>query len=228
MGKIDRLKRITMERIEAFLDSFEKPEYILPQLLKEIGRLAAEAANAKAKSLSAVKSARSRLDEANGKVSRLENGARLAIRADDIETARQAIAVQIQVEQEAQKRRAELELSEKAYRSSSAVYKQLMTNLATLKEKKAAILKRYRQQQLTRQLQKQYKPFIVDPEKDILGAIARMESKIEQQEIELEVQTELTKTLGISFNEERVQRLERHAQVDQRLNEMKKQLGENH
>ena len=171
---------------------------------------------------------RSRLDEANGKVSRLENGARLAIRADDIETARQAIAVQIQVEQEAQKRRAELELSEKAYRSSSAVYKQLMTNLATLKEKKAAILKRYRQQQLTRQLQKQYKPFIVDPEKDILGAIARMESKIEQQEIELEVQTELTKTLGISFNEERVQRLERHAQVDQRLNEMKKQLGENH
>lgn len=52
-----------------------------------------------------------------------------------------------------------------------------------------------------------------------------MESKIEQQEIELEVQSELTKTLGVSFNEERVQKLERHAQVDERLNKIKKQLG---
>ena len=225
MGKIDRLKRITMGRIEAFLDSLEKPEYILPQLLKEMGRHVTEALNAKAKALSAVKSTRRRLDEANGKVLRLENGAKLAVQADDIETARQAIAVQIQAEQEVQKRQAELELAEKAHLSADKVCIQLAANLTTLKEKKTALLKQHRQQQLTRQLQKIYIQSIVRPGKDIFDTIARMENKIEQQEIELEVQSELTKTLGVSFNEERVQKLERHAQVDERLNKIKKQLG---
>ena len=225
MGKIDRLKRITMGRIEAFLDSLEKPEYILPQLLKEMGRLVTEAANAKAKALSAVKAARRRLDEANGKVFRLENGVKLAVQADDMKTARQAIAVQIQAEQETQKRRAELELAEKAYQSASAIFIQLAANLTTLKEKNTAILKQRRQQQLTEQLQEKYTQTIVKPGKDILDTIARMESKIEQQQVELEVQTELTKTLGVNFNEERVQKLERDSQVDQRLNEIKKQFG---
>ena len=51
-----------------------------------------------------------------------------------------------------------------------------------------------------------------------------MEEKIEQQQIQLEVQSELTKTLGIGFNEERVKKLERDAEVDQRLSEIKKQF----
>jgi len=225
MGKIDRLKRITLGRIEAFLDSLEKPEYILPQLVKELGQLVSEAAHAKAKALSAFKAARRRLDETNGKVLRLENGARLAVEADDMETARQAIAVQIKAEQLAQKRQAELELAEKAYHSASAVYSQLTNNLTALKEKKTVLLNQHRQQQLTKQLQKQYTQSIVEPGKDILDTIARMESKIEQQQIELEVQTELTKTLGASFDQERVKKLEHHTQVNQRLTEIKKQLG---
>jgi phage shock protein A len=226
MGKIDRLKRITMGRIEAFLDSLEKPEYILPQLIKEMTLQVRESANSKAKALSAVKSSRRRLDEANGKVLRLENGAKLAVQADDIETARQAIAVQIQAEQQAQQRRAELELAEKAYQSASVVCMQLEANLTELKEKKTALLKQHRHQHLTKQLQEKYTQSIVEPGKDILDTIVRIESKIEQQQIELEIQTELTKTLGVSFDQERVQKLEHHAQVDQRLNELKKQLGE--
>ena len=225
MGKIDRLKRITMGRIEAFLDSLEKPEYILPQLLKEMGQLVTEAANAKAKALSAVKSARRRLDEANGKVLRLENGAKLAVQADDIKTARQVIAVQIQVEEGARKCQAELELAEKAYQSATAVSTQLLANFTELKEKKAVLLKQCRQQQLTKQLQKKYTQSIIEPGRDIFDVIARMETRIEQQQIELETQTELTKALGSGFDEERVEKLERDAQVDQRLNEIKKQLN---
>jgi phage shock protein A len=225
MGKIDRLKRITLGRIEAFLDSLEKPEYILPQLVKEMGQLVTEATNAKAKSLSAVNSARRRLDEANGKVLRLENGTKLAVQADDLKTARQAISVQIQAEQDAGKRQAELELAEKAYLSASEVCAQLIANLKTLKEKKAAVLKQHRQQQLTKELQKTYSRSIIEPRKDIFDAIVRMETKIEQQETEFEVQNELTKTLGVCFNEERIQKFERDAQVDQRLYEIKMKLG---
>ena len=226
MGKIDRLKRITLARIEAFLDTLEKPEVILPRLVKEMTELVSDASQAKAKALSAVKSARRRLDEANGKVSRLENGARLAVAADDIETARQAVAVQIQAEQQAAQCQTQLETAEQAYQSAAAVCDQMTQNLATLKEKKTAILKQHRTQQLAKQLRQKYTQTIIEPGKDIWAVIARMEANVQQQQIELETQTELTKVLGVAFSEERLERLERDSQVDQRLEAIKKQLKE--
>jgi phage shock protein A len=183
-----------------------------------------EAANAKAKALSAVKGARRRLDEANGKVLRLENGAKLAVRADDMETARQAIAAQIDAERNMERCRLELEQAEKAYQSATSVCTQLSANLKELKEKKTKLLKQHRQQQLAKQLQEKYTQSVIEPGSDLLDTIARVETEIEQQEIELEVQSELTKTLGVGFREERVKKLERDAEVDLRLSEIQKQI----
>lgn len=213
-----------MARIEAFLDTLEKPEYILPQLVKEMGDHIREAANAKAKALSAVKGARRRLDEASGKVLRLGNGAKLAVRADDMDTARQAVAAQIEAEKQMNRCQSELEQAEKAYQNADAVCTQLAANLEELKEKKTVILKKYRQQQLSKQLQEKYTQSIIEPGADIFDAIARMETRIEQQQIELKAQSELTKTLGVDFREERVRKLECDAEVDHRLSEIKKQL----
>ena len=225
MGKIDRLKRITMARIEAFLDSLERPDLILPQLVKEMGAQVEEAASAKAKALSAVKGARRRLDEASGRVLRLENGAKLAVKANDMDTARQAVAAQIDAEQKRDRCRSELEQAEKAYQSAGGVCAQLTANLDALREKKTAILKQHRRQQLTRQLQEKYTQSVIEPGNDILDAIARMETKIEQGQIGIESQSELIRMLGVSFKEERVKKLERDAQVDQRLAELKKQIA---
>jgi phage shock protein A len=224
MGKIDRLKRITMARIEAYLDTLEKPEYILPQLVKEMTHQFKEAAGAKAKALSAVKGARRRLDEASGKVLRLENGAKLAIQVNDMDTARQAVAAQIDAEKQLDRCRTELETAEKAYHSAAAVCTQLAANLDQLKEKKTSLLNQHRRQQLSKQLQEKYTPSVIQPGDDILDAVARMETKVEQQQIELEVQSELAKTLGIDFREERVKQLECDAEVDHRLSEMKKRI----
>ncbi len=225
MGKIERLKRITMARVEAFLDSLEKPELILPQLVKEMGRQLEEAASAKTKALSAVKGARRRLDEASGRVSRLENGARLAVQADDMETARQAVAAQIETEKQLDRCRAELEQAEKAYQSAATVCTQLTVNLEELKDKKTALIKQHRRQQLTRRLQKQYTQSVIEPANDLLDAVARMEIKIEQQQVELEAQSELTKALGVNFKEECVKKLECDTQVDQRLAVLKKEIA---
>ena len=135
MGKIDRLKRITMARIEAFLDSLEKPELILPQLLNEMEQQMRDAAAAKAKALSAVKGARRRLDEATGRSLRLERGAALAVRAGDLKTARQALAAQLEAEQQYQRHQTELENVEKAYLAAEAVFKQISENRDALKKK---------------------------------------------------------------------------------------------
>ena len=223
MGKIDRLKRITLGRIEAFLETLEKPEYILPQLVREMSDLVREAADAKAKALSAVKAARRRLDEANGKVLRLQNGIQLAVQADEMETARQAIAVQIQAEQQAQKCRADLETTEKAYQAADQAYCQLVISLEQLKQKKAQLLRRYRHQELARNLQQQYCRSVIDPNKDVWETISRMEDKLQQQQFELQAQTELIKTLGVGFQDERIETLEHDAEVDRRLETIKKQ-----
>jgi phage shock protein A len=224
MGKIDQLRRITMLRIDAFLSSLEKPEYILPQLLKEIAQQVKEATDAKAKALSAVKGARRRLDEANGKVHRLENGAKLAVQADDMEIARQAIAAQIEAEQVVKKCQAELETTERAHSAADKVCMQLVRVLEQLKTRKKEIQKKHRYQVLTKQMQKKYIQSIIQPDQSILDAVSRIEEKIEQQEIELQVQNELSKTLGSAFNEERVQKLEHDAEVDSRLEKLKNKL----
>ena len=95
MGRIDRLKTVTMARIEAFLASLEKPETVLPQLVREMADAVAEAARAEAKALTAVKADRRRVDAASGRVTRFDKGANLALNAGQVDMARQAIAAQI-------------------------------------------------------------------------------------------------------------------------------------
>jgi phage shock protein A len=224
MGKIDRLKRITSSRIEAFLNSLEKPEYILPRLVEEMNEQIDETVNAQVKALSAVKGARRRLDEASGKVSRLEKGARLAVLSGDMETARQAIAAQIEAERQAECCRKELQQAEIAFQTAKTVCQQLKGNLKELKAKKKDILHHHRRQQLIRRLGRPDAQQETEFSGSLLEAIARMETKVQEQEIQLEVQSELTKSLGVTFNEERVKRLERDAEVDLRLHSIKEQI----
>ena len=54
-----------------------------------------------------------------GKVIRFKEGAVLAVKANEIDTARQAIAAQIQAEKEVEKCRNDLVISESAYYSAS-------------------------------------------------------------------------------------------------------------
>ena len=71
-----------------------------------------------------------------GKVIRFKEGAVLAVKANKIDTARQAIAAQIQVEKEVEKCRNDLVISESAYYSASQVRNQLRQNLKELKLEK--------------------------------------------------------------------------------------------
>ena len=221
MGRISRLKTITKSRIEAFLASLEKPEIILPQLMREIEEKVQETARAEAKALSAVKGDRRRLDAGLGKIVRFQEGAVLAVKANEIDTARQAIAAQIQAEKEVEKWRSNLAISESAYNSASQVRNQLRQNLKELKLKKNDIIERSREIRKELSLNQKLDSFSGGASKNILDMVARIESKIDEAEAEIEIQDEITRTLGISFPYERVKVLESDAEVDRRLNEIK-------
>ncbi len=224
MGRISRLKTITKSRIEAFLASFEKPEIILPQLIREMEEKVKEAARAETKALSAVKGDRRRLDTGLGKVVRFTEGAVLAAKANEIDTARQAIAAQIQAEREVEKCRNDLTISESAYNSAGQVRNQLRQNLKELKPKKNDILKRSKEIRREQSFNKKLDSFSSGASKNILDMVARMESKVDEAEAEIEIRDEITRTLGVNFPYERVKNLESDAQVDRRLNEIKRKI----
>ena len=100
MGKISSLKAITISKIEAFLARIERPKDIIPQLVKEMAQKVEQAGLAEAKSLTAVKADRRRLDGAIGKVDRFNKGAKISLQTNDQETARKAIAAQIAAERQ--------------------------------------------------------------------------------------------------------------------------------
>ncbi len=224
MGRISRLKSITRSRIEAFLASLEDPEVILPQLIKEMEDRAREASRAEAKALSAVKGDRRRLDTALGRVIRFKEGAVLAVEVDEIDTARQAIAAQIQAEKEVEKCRNDLAVSESAYNSAGQVRRQLRQNLIELRLKKNDILTRSREIRSQKSSNKKLGDLSRDASKNILDIVAKMESKIEEAEGEIEIKDEIARTLGVSFPYERVRVLESDAEVDRRLTEIKRKI----
>ena len=221
MGRISRLRTITKSRIEAFLASLEKPETILPQLIREMEENLKEAARAEVKALSAVKADRGRLDAGLGKVGRFEKGAGLAVQAGEIDTARQAIAAQIQAEKEADKCRGDLAVSESAYNSANQVCAQLRRNLKDLRLKKDEMLSRSREIRRAQSLNKKVDSLSNRKSQSILDMVAKMEIMVDEAEAEVDLQNEITQTLGVSFPYERVRVLESDAEVDRRLKKMK-------
>jgi phage shock protein A len=224
MGRINRLKLITKSRIEAFLCSIEKPEAILPQLVREMSDKIGEAAKAEGKALSAVKADRRRLDAATGRINRFEKGAVLAVEADEIDTARQAIAAQIEAEKEAEKYSHSLALSEAAYNAAGNVHRQLQDNLKDLKAQKKQILSQVRTARREKASLDKLAAFSAESGDSILDMVTRLETKVDEAEAEVEIRDQISQTLGLTFPNERVVKLEADAEVDHRLELLKRRM----
>jgi len=223
MALIDRLRRITMGRIEAFLDAVEDPEVVLPQLVREMADRVNDAANAEAKALSAVKAARRRLDEVTGRAARMGDGARLALEADDEETARQALAAQVDAERAVGRHRDELAAAEAACRDAAAVRTQLQRDLQTLQARQKELIARARAARRRRHAVGPDPKSLAARRRGLLDAVARMEAKVDEAEAAVEVHDRVTRTLGVGFETERVHALERDAEVERRLDQLKRQ-----
>lgn len=222
MGQIDRLKRITMARIEAFLDSLETPELILPQLLKELSDNVNSAVNAEAKSLTAVKAAQRRLDEATGRVLRFEKGATRAVVADEIETARQALAAQIEAEQMVENCQRNLDASSSAHSAAHHARIQLQNNLKQLRSRKKEILNRSREAGFRKKMQSANEKISIPSCENILDAVSRIEARIDLEEATVEVQNNITHNITPTIPIERIEQLENDAEINRRLDQLRK------
>ncbi len=217
MGFIDRLKRITLGRVEAFLAAQETPETVLPQLVEELAAKVRQSADAEAKALTAVKAAQRRCDEARGRSQRMGQGAHLALQAGDPDLARRALAAQLDAERELDAHLPPLAAAESALESARAARRQLGETLEQVKARRDELIARAKAARA-----RQTAP----PQRgSILDAVARMEEKVGHAEAHADARDEVARTLGPDVVERDLEELRRNAEVERRLQELKARLG---
>ncbi len=223
MGKIDRLKRITMAKIEAFLDSLEQPEIVLPQLQRELADKLKEAVNAETKSLTALKASQRRVDEGAGRLLRLKKGAELALRDGDEETARQALAAQVETEEQLAKIEKGHEGTRKAYLNAHDVRKQLQKNLQKLRERVRDVKNRHVSVKAVQKMLEQSQEFSLKAGQEIMDLVIRMEDKVDEMEAQNQI---LGGNMDTVLLEEKLENLQHSDEVERRLEKMKREINE--
>ncbi|MBI9017488.1 MAG: PspA/IM30 family protein [Phycisphaerae bacterium] len=222
MSLIKKLQLITMGRIEAFLDSIEQPEHILPQLQKELAQKLSLAIKAQAKSLTAVKASSRKLDETNGKLLRFQKLTETALKTNDENLARKALAAQLETEEQQKLQENSLTRAEDAYKQAMQVRIQLQDNLNNLKQKCKELQQRNLIVKQKQKIQNNLETQTLPQGDSILEAISRMEAKIEEKEIELEVNDEIFQTIGFDIDTDTLANLQRQDEIERRLTQLKK------
>ena len=224
MGLISRLKRVTLARIELFLETVESPELVLPQLLAEMEEQVRTATRAEAKAIAAVKSAHRKVSEARGRVERLGEGAERAVEKGDEATAKDVLSAQVEAERALKRAEDALANAQVGVANSRGARKELQSELDELRVKKEEILTRARVARLQRKVEKTVHGPVASS-RSILDSVAAMEARVEETEAELEVQREMAGEKGGRPSlEKRLSDLEVDADVAQRLAVLQKKV----
>ncbi|MEJ2108629.1 MAG: PspA/IM30 family protein [Acidobacteriota bacterium] len=219
-GLVNRLRRITVSRINAFLETVENPETIFPQLVREMHNTIADAVKAENKAAAALKADQRRLDESIGRSLRLAKGAELALRQGNESLAREALTEQIKADRISEDLRHALQQSEAALLEARELCQHLEIQLEELKQRKREILARARSAKRTAGTYRSTDK-IRATGAAILDEVSRMQQLEEAKEF-------VPGPPGISSGkferslEDRLRTLEREAEVERRLDLIRK------
>ncbi|NLF30320.1 MAG: PspA/IM30 family protein [Planctomycetes bacterium] len=219
MGLISRLRRITRGRIEAFLDALEDPALIVPQLIDELADQVKVAANAEAKSLTAVKAHQRKLDEATGRALRMQRGAELALAAGKEDLARQAVALQLQAERDQQSLRDMLAGAQAAHAEARTVRRQLAAELESLRARRGELIRRAKAPSGPAPAR------IASDGRRLLDDVARMEEKAVDASDAADAADETAALIESDLASRQVDDLLRDNEVQRRLEDLRKQVG---
>jgi phage shock protein A len=217
MSIFKRLHRITLGRIETFLNKAEDPEKLFPVLIQEMEDQLQAATEAEAKAMAALKSARRDLQRQDDKVQRFGRGAALALKKGDQETARMSVEAQIESEKMLAVCQQNADAATDALDHANAARKKIQKQLDELRAKKDEILTRARVAKVQQKIQRTVSGSVGSSD-SILDAVARLESNVEEAEAELEIQAGLTgDSSGSPSLQRRLSELDHDAEIEKRL-----------
>ncbi len=222
MGLFKRLHRITMGRIEAFLDQVEDPERVFPILIEEMEKQLVQASEAEAKASAAVKQAERDLERHQQRLEKYNRGARQALEKQDEDTARLAVEAQIDGEKVMGIAQQNLDRSVDALDRAKVSRKRIQQQLDELRCKKDALLTRARIAKTQSNIQRTVSGGVGSSD-SILDAVARLEAHVEEVETQLEIQADLTGEGEVSPSlEKRLRELDHEAEIEKRLSELRR------
>ena len=226
MGLFKRLHRITVGRIEAFLSRVEDPELVFPVLIKEMQQQLEAATEAEARAVATLKGCEREVNKHAETIGRYGNGALLAIKKGDDETARHSVEAQLDAERTAEFSKKNLEVARQSVDRAKTSREQIQQQLEELRAKKDEILTRARVAKVQKKIQATVSGSAGSSD-SILDAVARLEAQVEETEAELEIQASLAGESAASPSLERtLAELDREAQIDKRLAELKEKAAQ--
>jgi phage shock protein A len=225
MGLISRIRRITVSRIENFLNTVEDPEVLFPQLVREMEDQVRAAISAETKALAAQKAAERDFERSRQKLDRLARGAEIAVEKGENETARDAIRAQITLESELKFQEDAISRAQRAYEDARDARMQIEKQLEELRTKKNEILTRARIASTQKKIEKTVSGR-ASSANSILDAVVRLESKVEEAEAELEIRRSMDTGGATPSLERRLDELEQNDEIEKRLAELKKKIGD--
>jgi len=221
MGLFKRLHRVTIGRIETFLSKVEDPETLFPVLVKEMEKQLDLSTEAEAKALATLKCCEREIGKHEGTVARYENGALNAVKCGEDETARQAVKAQISAEKSFILSKQNHETAQLAFERARTSREKIQKQLEELKVKKDEILTRAKVAKTQKKIHATVNGSVGSGD-SILDAVARLETKIEETEAELEIQQGFVGEGTASHSlEDRLLELDNEAEIQKRLDELK-------
>ena len=225
MGVFKRLHRITIGRIEAFLSRVEDPELVFPVLIKEMEEQLNAATEAEAKATATLKHCERDVRNQSDRIEKFKRGALLALQKGEETTARQSVESQIDAERAVEFTQNNLDLAKASLERATASRKRIQGQLEELRAKKGEILTRARVAKVQKKIQRTVSGTVGSTD-SILDAVARLEAQVEETEAELEIQAELTGSGSANPSlEKRLDELDREAEIERRLEELRRQVG---
>ena len=224
MGLIQRIRRLTVARIENFLNTVEDPEVIFPQLVREMEDQVRAAVSAESKALAALKATERDAGSIRQKLNRMIRGAEIAVEKGDNETARNAVKAQIALESDLRVQDDAVTRARRAHEDARAARLQIEEQLEELRTKKNEILARARVAKTQQKIEKTVSGRSSSTA-SILDSVMRLESKVEEAEAELEIRRGMDKGGVTPSLERRLDELERDSEIEKRLAELKKRIS---
>jgi phage shock protein A len=218
MALIKRLSRITAARIEAFLSTTEDPENALPYLAREMEKQVALAGRAVAKALAAQRGAQRGLDEVRGRITRLENGARMALEHGDEALAREALTALVKTERDEKGRVDAVAGAQKALADAREARTRIEHQLGNLKANTAGIIARSKALRARRT--SRIDAAAGSRPGNLLEQVAAMETRVDREEAEIEINRASRERITL---EERLKELERRSEIEERVRRLRRQ-----
>ncbi len=224
-GFLKRVRRITLGKINAFLDGAENPEQVFPQLVQEMREECHKAIEAEATAIAALRRREQEFNETDAEVEKWGSRAELAVKDGDDDLARSAIENQVAAEKRRVQQADAVAVARAAADKATEARQDLHDKLDHLEQKRDEIIARARAAKSQEEVQKVLAGIESGSGASILEAVARMEEKVAAAEARASAYGEVAAEVSGAGTESKFRELERKDAIDERLAELKKKLA---